>query len=103
MPFRNRKKYLRIFSVQCCHNLKKYHSLCKSEIQLFRHFPELKIAYFNGKKLNLSSAKFYSKYFGLLRVNLTWMFIGNAPDGFVKKPRKKYHMTVFNIGGSCIT
>jgi len=41
MPLGNRKKMM-IFSVQYYNNLKNI----KSEIQLYRHFPKLKIAYF---------------------------------------------------------
>jgi len=45
MPFGNRKKiFLRIFSVHNSKNITPW----KPEIQLFRHFPKLKIAYFNG-------------------------------------------------------
>jgi len=51
--------------------LKKISPFRKPEIWLFRHFPKLEIAYYNGKKpFNFSLAKFHSKYFGLLWVNL---------------------------------
>jgi len=48
---------------------KKISPLWKPEIELFRHFSKLKIAYFNRKiPFNFSNAKFYYKFFGLLRI-----------------------------------
>ena len=45
----------------------KISPLWKPEILIFRHYPKLKIAYFNRKNpFNLSYAKFHSKYFGRL-------------------------------------
>jgi len=49
----------------------KISPLWKPDIQSFRHFPKLKIAYFNGKKILLISLKlnFTPNTFGLLWVN----------------------------------
>jgi len=49
MPFGNRKKYLRGSFQFSLATIQKNISPCIPEIQLFRHFPKLKIAYFNGK------------------------------------------------------
>jgi len=54
MPFGNRKKYFRessdIFKrSSVLSKFKRYHPPWKPEIQLFRHFPKLQIAIFNGK------------------------------------------------------
>jgi len=55
MPFGIRKKYFRgsfKFSIVI---IQKISPLWKPGISLFRHFPKLKIAYFNGKNpLNFS-------------------------------------------------
>jgi len=49
MLFGIRKHFFqKIFSVQYCYNSKNITPPWKLEILLFRHFPKLKIAYFNG-------------------------------------------------------
>jgi len=51
IPFGNRKIYLRgpfQFNIVI---ILKIPPLWKPEIKLFRHFPKLEIAYFNGKKI----------------------------------------------------
>jgi len=56
MPFGNRKTYFREsfqFSIVTIKK-KKISPLCKPEILLFKHFPKLKIAYFNGEKSFIS-------------------------------------------------
>jgi len=53
MPFGNRKKYFRK-SFQFSIVIKKISPLRKPEISILRHFPKLKIAYFNGKILSIS-------------------------------------------------
>jgi len=54
MPFGNRKKYFRGFFQFSIVTILKISPLWKPEIQLFRHFLKLKIAYFNGKILSTS-------------------------------------------------
>jgi len=49
MPFGNRKKYFRGSFQFSIVTIQKISSPWKPEILLFRHFPKLKIAYFNGK------------------------------------------------------
>jgi len=50
MPFGKRKKNRGPFLLSIV-KIKKISSPWKPEIQLFRHFPKLKIAYINGKKI----------------------------------------------------
>jgi len=50
MPFGNRKIDLRVSFQFIIVAIKKISPLWKPEISLFRHFPRLKIAYFNRKK-----------------------------------------------------
>jgi len=58
----NRKKYFRGSFQFSIVTIQKKSPSWKPEILLFKHFPKLKIAYFNGENpLNFSKAKFYSK------------------------------------------
>jgi len=47
MRFGNRKKYFRGFFQLSIGTISKISPLWKPEIELFRHFPKLKNAYFN--------------------------------------------------------
>jgi len=53
MPFGNRNIYLR-GSFQYCDSLKNIIPLETYEIQQFRHFSKLRIAYFSGEILSIS-------------------------------------------------
>jgi len=57
MPFGNRKKYFRESFQFSIVTMQKISPPWKPKIQLFSHFPKLKIAYFNGKKILLISLK----------------------------------------------
>jgi len=81
MPFGNRKNYFRGCFQFGIATIQKIPPTWKPEISLFRHFPKLKIAEFNGKKILSISLKadFHSKYFGLFWLNL-------PPSIFLKLP-----------------
>jgi len=49
MPFENRKKYFRGSFQFSSVTIQKISPLWKPDIELFRHFPKLKIAYLIGK------------------------------------------------------
>jgi len=49
MPFGNRQKYFRGAFKFSIVTIQRISPPWKPEIELFRHFPKLKIAYFNGK------------------------------------------------------